>query len=422
MNHLAVATIVAKNHISMARVLAASFNEYHPDVPFFVLLADGNDGQFDPADEPFKLLALDDLTIPHPERFRLNYTQQELSYACTPYLLEALLERGYTAAAFLKQESLVLDDLSPVLSEVPRHPITLVPHLLEPLTGEDAAARELNILQSGIYNVGFLGVSDSPVARRFLVWWQDRVYRHCRHDVPGGMHFEQRWLDLAPVYFEGTHLVRDPGFNLGHWNLSEREVRVSAGGLTAGGSPLRFMRFSGFEPEQPEAVTRYNGRLEMGDIGPAADLFRRYARLLDEAGYQETGLWQYSYDSFDNGVGIPFVARQIYRELGVEAEAFGDPFETDGSGSFFSWLRKPVGRELQESARRASKGLSSGEGTGEGGLVSNLWQGVYDRRPDVRAAFPDLAGSDRGAFLDWAERYGMTEHGIPAAFHPKGRQ
>ncbi|MBI5870377.1 MAG: hypothetical protein HZB44_05375 [Actinobacteria bacterium] len=413
MNRLAVATIVAKNHISYARVLAESFREHHSDVPFHVLLADEIDGLFDPANEPFELLTLKDLSIPHQERFRFNYAQQELSYACTPYLLEMLLDRGFTAAAFLKQESLVLDDLSPVMSEMLRHPITLTPHLLEPLIGEDAAARELNILQSGIYNVGFLGVSDSTAARRFLSWWQDRVYRHCRHDVPGGMHFEQRWLDLAPVYFEGTHMVRDPGFNLGHWNLSEREVRVSASGLTAGGSTLRFMRFSGFEPEQPEAVTRYNGRLEMGDIGPAADLFRRYARLLDEAGYQETSLWKYSYDSFDNGVGIPFVARQIYRDLGVEAEAFGDPFESSGSAGYFNWLREPAGRE--------SINPSSSEGADDGGIVSNLWQGVYERRPDVRAAFPDLAGSDHSAFLDWAERYGINEHSIPEVFHPKGR-
>lgn len=414
MSRTVVATIVAKNYLSLARVLASSFREHHPDVPFFVLLADEIVGLFDPAEEPFELLALKDLSIPHPERFRFNYTQQEMSYACTPYLLEALLDRGFTAAAFFKQESLVLDDLSPVLTEMMRHPITLTPHLLKPLTGKDAAARELNILQSGIYNVGFLGVSESPAARQFLAWWQDRVYWHCRHDVPGGMHFEQRWLDLVPAYFEDVHLVRDPGFNLGHWNLSEREVRITAGGLTAGGSPLRFMRFSGFEPEQADAVTRYNERLNMGDIGPGAELFRRYAMLLAEAGYQETSQWPYSYTHFDNGVTIPIVARQLYRELGEATEAFGDPFEATGSASFFNWLRQPV--------ERGSIGSSANEGMDKVRNVSHLWQGVYDRRPDVREAFPDLTGSGCGAFLDWAESYGMNEHGIPEEFHPESRQ
>src|SRR3972149_10268722 len=108
MRDLAVATTVAKSYLSFARVLAASFLRHHPDIPFFVLLADEVDDYFVPAAEPFQLLRLADLKIPGIPGFRFRYSQQELTYAATGYLLSHLLDRGFTGAGFFTQESPVL--------------------------------------------------------------------------------------------------------------------------------------------------------------------------------------------------------------------------------------------------------------------------------------------------------------------------
>ena len=42
-------------------------------------------------------------------------------------------------------------------------------------------------------------------------------------------------------------------------------------------------------------VTRYSPRLDMSNVGPAAEVFRRYLGLLAKAGYQETKGWPYAY-------------------------------------------------------------------------------------------------------------------------------
>jgi hypothetical protein len=352
---MAVATIASKRDLALVRVLATSFQQHHTDVPFVVLLTDEVDGHFDPSSEPFRLVRLEELGIPNLPRFRFHYTQQELMYAATPYLLSHLLERGLTRVAYLKQESLVVGDLTPVLRLLDQHPIVLTPHLLTPLSGADGIERELNILQSGVYNVGFLGVSSTPVARAFLRWWQDRLFEHCRHDVPAGMHFEQRWLDLVPAFFEDVHVVRDPGFNVGHWNLPERQVALRGDAYTVDGEPCRFIRFSGFDPDHPGAVTRYYARLTMDNIGVAAGLFRRYVALLEAAGYHETKAWPYAYDRFDNGEPVTDECRQMYRELGPEADRFGDPLSTASSGCFLRWLerRRVVRDRLRRWVRRA---------------------------------------------------------------------
>jgi hypothetical protein len=398
---LVAGTIVAKPCLSLARVLARSFQAVHPGVPFFVLLADEVGGCFDPATEPFRLVRLDDLDIPAIERFRFHYTQQPLSYAATPYLLAHLLDAGAKRVVFFKQESLVLGDHSSFFDLLARHSIVLTPHLVAPLDGPDRLARELNILQSGIFNAGLLGVADSPATRLFLRWWQDRLHADCRHSVPEGIHYEQRWLDLVPGFFEGVHVLRDPAYNVGHWNLPERAVQVRHGRVFAGDRPCALFRFSGYRPEAPHTPTRYSPRLTWGNIGPARVVFERFRAALDAEGYGETSRWPYAYASFDNGVSIADTVRAIYRQLGDAVAAFGDPLRTAGDGSFFGWLNEPADGETDASRR-----------------VTRLWAAIHRARHDLQAAFPDVLGTDRERFLAWTVSYGLREHELTEAFVP----
>jgi len=393
----AACTIVAKNQFALARVLAGSFRAHHPDVPFFVLLADEIDGWFDPGREPFETVPLSALDIADSARFRFRYAQQPLSYACTPFLIEHLLDRGFARVLFFKQEGMVLGSHADVFDRLTRHPIVLSAHLIAPLDGRDAVARELNILQSGIFNVGLLGIAESDTARRFVRWWQDRVSSHCMHAVADGMHYEQRWLDLVPSYFEGSHVIRDPGFNVAHWNLPERAVHVDGDCVTVHGRPCRLFRFSGYDPESPTAPTRYADRLTWETVGPARSVFERYQRALLDAGHEETRTWPFAYGYFDDGTFVPDFVRRLYVQLGDEAARFHDPRAVNSTPSFFGWLNEPVDARLP--------------------IVSRLWHAVHGARRDLQDAFPDVLLADRERFIAWTHSSGEREHDIPSPFH-----
>jgi hypothetical protein len=393
---LAIGSIVTKSGLALARVLGHSLRQHHPELPFFVLLADEIDGWFDPEQEPFQLLRLHDLAIPDLRGLCFRYEPLTLSYALTPHLLAHLLDRGFPRAIFLKQESMLLGPQSAVFEQLGRHAILLTPHLLAPLSGDEAVGRELRVLQAGAFNGGFVGVTDSSSARELLSWWRDRLAFHCEHAVGRGQHWEQRFLDLVPALFEGVGVVRDPSCNVGHWNVTEREVDVREGELLVSGQPAGLFRFSGFDPDRPEAVTRHAERPRMTEIGAAALAFERYARALDAAGHAQTRHWPFAFASFDDGVAIPEVARALYRELGEGAARFGDPFQ-GGPGSFREWLGQPVA-----------------EGTG----VSRLCDAVWRLRSDLQEAFPDPPGEHNEAFLAWCRN---AEHGIPTEFVPGPR-
>ena len=249
-------TVVAKRELPLARALARSWREHHPERPFVVLLSDGLEDRVDPAAEPFELITLEELEVPGRDRLAFRYGRLALSHALTPWLLAELLDRGAGRALFIKQESLVVGPMAPVLDALGTSSIALTPHLLTPPGGADAVARELEVLRAGTINGGVVGVSSgaTPGLPRLVEDPAGAPLPPPRVDA--GMHWEQRWLDLVPALFGDVALVRDPGANIGHWNLAERHVEVRGAQVLVDGQPASLVRFSGHDPDTPEALTQ----------------------------------------------------------------------------------------------------------------------------------------------------------------------
>ena len=56
--------------------------------------------------------------------------------------------------------------------------IILTPHLTVPIE-DNYRLNELDILLAGVYNLGFIAISQNPTTRNFLEWWQKRLYENC---------------------------------------------------------------------------------------------------------------------------------------------------------------------------------------------------------------------------------------------------
>jgi hypothetical protein len=213
------------------------------------------------------------------------------------------------------------------------------------------------------------------------------------------MHYEQRWLDLVPALFDGVEVLRDPAYNVAHWNLPERTVTAHGDDVFVEGRPCRLFRFSGYSPDEPMSITKYSSRLTARNVGPARAVFERVRQALEEAGYQQSKSWPYAYGAFDNGVPVPDLARVLYLDLGDDAARFCDPLRASPPDSYFSWLNEHADAPSIDSRR-----------------VTRLWHAVYRTRQDLQSAFPDPFGADREAFLGWTAASGTGEHGIDERF------
>ncbi len=255
-----------------------------------VLLADEPSATAPREDEPFDLLTLDDLGCERGELHDLasRYEELQFSYSLTPVLIAHLLADGFDQVVFIKQESLVTGPLDPITSMLDLgHWLTLTPHMLGPAPGADGVERELNILQAGVYNGGIIGVRADPRSDQFLEWWWTRLRWHCRWDLEHGLHWEQRWLDLVPSLFGDVCVIRDPGCNIGHWNVTERNLELRAQTVWAQGQRASLLRFSGFDADSPLRLTRYNQRVQLEQAGTVGQLLKRYHRALIEEGFNQ---------------------------------------------------------------------------------------------------------------------------------------
>lgn len=322
----AACTIIAKNYLPMARVLADSWNRFHPGCPLFVLLLDSAQGFFNPAAEAFETIPVSELHITNLPGFLFKYTVLEASTAVKPYLMGYLFRRyAMDKLLYLDPDILILNSLDGLRNSLEEANVLLTPHLLSPLPADGRKQDDHDILQAGTYNLGFLGLRNGLESTQLLRWWSDKLYHQCIVSFENNLFVDQRWMDLTPGLFDGVQVLREPGYNVAYWNLHERAVSLK-NGVQVNGLPLHFFHFSGFDPDQPSVLSKYQDRYAMADIGVAQILYATYRDLLLERGWSESRTWTYGHGFFLNGVRIPASARRYYWSLGPEVHQLGNPF------------------------------------------------------------------------------------------------
>ncbi|UCH34628.1 MAG: glycosyltransferase [Armatimonadota bacterium] len=394
----AICTIASKNYLAHVRTLAESFRRFHPEVQVYLLLVDRLDGYFDPQNEPFTTVLLQDLSIRNSPGFRFQYTILELNTAAKPFFLEHLFEHcGHDKLLYFDPDIKFYAPVTPLFEALDSCSVTLIPHLTAPLL-DQAKPNERDILRAGAYNLGFIGLARAPVTIPLLRWWQDKLYRECLVDFDAGLFTDQRWMDLVPGMFEGVRVIRDPGYDVAYWNLQHQRIERRDGEYAVNGEPLRFFHFSGFNPANRDAISKHQDRYRLHDVPCLPELFDDYESDLKRHGYEDVKQWPYAFATFDDGCTIPKIARDLYREMRDDAERFGDPFRTDAD-SFYAWLNEPA----------------EGAGRGEP-VITNLALALWRRRIDLQQAYPYPPGKDREGLAVWLAAAGAQEYELDARF------
>ena len=444
----AFCTIIAKNYLAYARVLARSLRQHHPGVPFYVLLVDEPEGLFDAEAEPFTIVRLEEIALPRPREFCFRYDVLELSTAVKPFFLERLFARGHTRIVFLDPDVRVYRPLTMLLDERERWRMVLTPHLIEPLE-DDKHPGEREILLSGVYNLGFLALTRDAGVDAFLGWWKDRCEHDCVVDPPRGLFVDQRWMDLLPGMMDGVRILRDPTYNLAYWNLAHRRLEGPPEAPLVNGSPLHFIHFSGVDPLRPALLSRHQDRYRTVTEEPLLTLLQRYSAELLEHEHRICSRWPYTHGRFNDGYPIARVVRELFREQ--PPGRFPDPFGSDGGGSYVDWAVAPtretalsplgervygwwraaerpqpragarvrfpaLARTLRRLTGSAAPADTNGHSSPEASLAP-LAAWILSRRPDVRDSCTSTDGNlDRQRFLRWLASEGAAHHQLKPAW------
>jgi hypothetical protein len=342
MSDRAICTIITKSYLAYARTLAKSIAVHHPELALYVLLADRVDGYFDPDLEPFKIIYLEDLSNQDTiQQMCFYYTAFELCCALRGHLHEYMWEKTSAQSwLFLDSDIMVFQSLDSIFEQLQTGSILLTPHCTKPVSEEYISPHETTIIQVGLYNAGFLGIRRTEEARQFIIWFKSRLKKYGLNDLSRGQFVDQIWLSIVPLYFQNAALCSEPGANLGHWNLFERELtRNEAGVICANGQPVIFVHYSGWELENWEQVSKYAPMYKDKTPPLWGELAEVYRKSLLENGYYDLKELPYSFNYFSNAEPIPSDARRIQYESFVGGKNYQEfPFS---SPDFFSDILNP---------------------------------------------------------------------------------
>jgi glycosyltransferase involved in cell wall biosynthesis len=389
-----ICTIIARNYLAQARVLARSFKEHHPDGTCTVLVIDDPSGYIDPADEQFELLTLYDIGLPDVERMAAFYDIMELSTAVKPWLLRTLLDRpGVDSVSYLDPDIQVFAPLTRIEEEAKRHGMVLTPHFTTPLPRDELKPSEEDILLAGVYNLGFIGLGVGKTADELLVWWSERLESDCINEPAEGYFVDQRWIDLAPGFWPDLYLLRETTYNIAYWNFVTRTLETDGTGYTVDGEPLRFFHFSGYDPRRPRELSKHQNRIRMASHPALMRICDEYGERLKDAGYEEAATWPYGWEETADGLKIGKTVRGLFRESVEDGEFTDSLFDPAGAAKFRRNLTEPVAGTAEHKIGR---------------FAAQVWE----ERDDLRRAYPDIDGPDAAGYVEWLHAFG-PETGAP---------
>lgn len=320
-------TSICANYLPKARVLAKSVKAAHPDSRFIVCLLEREVPTDAQGDAPIDDIVLArNLGFAAFEPFIFKHAIVEASTAVKGQLFIHLMERYADERKFvyLDPDIKVFTPLAEVEAALDAHAIVLTPHLCHPEETLDAVRdNELSALQHGIFNLGFLAVARTAEADRFIRWWASRLEMYCYDDTPRGIFTDQKWIDLAPCYFE-VHILKHPGYNVAPWNLSRRRIEDTGGAYTVNGEPLRFYHFSGLDSGAGDRMTK---KYAPDPQDAMHGILAEYKGELEAAGQRTLGKTRWSYDDYRSGDRIDPHSRILYRELPGNARDRINPFD-----------------------------------------------------------------------------------------------
>lgn len=280
-------TICSNNYLPMARILGESILRHSPHVRFIIGLVDSMDGSIDyQAIGPFEILSVDAIGIPNFEHMALKYSIVELCTAVKPFYFRHLFNSSATVenlkVCYFDPDIAVYSPLKSIEETLDSAEILLTPHIMSPIALDAKHPGEHTFLNYGLYNLGFCGLRRGQVAERLLDWWSERLTEHCRNDVANGVFVDQLWMNFAPIFFDNVEISKHPGFNVGYWNLHERQLECRSGMWQVNTRwPLVFYHFSDLALNGAEDITKTPTRFTLHDRPELQSLFREYRFKLE---------------------------------------------------------------------------------------------------------------------------------------------
>ncbi len=312
-------TSICSNYIHKARCLAKSVKKNMPDAKFYVCLTEREvpksimDSCFD------EVILSKDMWKGNFNRYIFKHSIVEASTAVKGRFFQYLMEEHPEEDKFvyLDPDCYVYSDFVELKELLRKKPIVVCPHLLKPGNID----MELSSTAHGVYNLGFLAVNNSIEAKKFIDWWTERLYLFCYDDIKNGIFTDQKWIDLAPCFFD-VEIFKHSGYDFATWSLLGSKIEKIENEYYVEGEPLRFIHFSGYGKVVEKCMKDW-----LPDKSHLFyELYRQYALVHENNNTDRVSESKWDYAYYYSGEKINDTLRTRYRKNNDVMFSMEDPF------------------------------------------------------------------------------------------------
>lgn len=321
-NKMIIITTTSAGHLYKAKVMARSAKTYMPDAKIVTCLIEKELHPFDTnasatSDTPEgqaadlrrstllkgfeyfdEVVLAKNMGIPNFDKLAFKHSALEFSCILKYYTMIYAMKKYPNEKYFvyLDSDMKVYGPFVEVMSGFENNSIVLTPHRVDPDPWE-------HFLKDGTFNGGFFAVKRTEDGEKFLNWMTSRLSVKNYIDEEQGLFVDQKWLNLAPAYFD-VHILRHHGYNLAGWNLHEperKQINNIGGAYRVKDKYLRLIHFSGIGIFLERVI---NDWFPTNKTHPLFSLLDEYKNEWDEMGRSAIKNLPWSYDFFESGERI----------------------------------------------------------------------------------------------------------------------
>lgn len=324
----AVFTVCNIAYLPKALVLADSLAQHERTALNIILFDEKQALPFQPVNA--KITWIEDVGFPQWKQLAFMYDIIEFSTSLKPFIASKLLD-AHERVIFLDPDTAIYHSLDPIKRDLAENPVVLTPHYLEPQPDTETES-DLAMMRFGSFNLGFFAVRKSKEASSFLSWWHKRCIDFCFMESQFGLSTDQKWISIAPCFFDFLKISRNPGYNAAPWNTFERKITINEGSryIVNEKNPLVFFHFSNYDHNDPQYLNK-RASIETGINYPILEeLSLNYSKALRLYEKEFTN-HPYSFDYMSDGSYISPTLRRAYACVRNELPGGTiDPFDSEG--------------------------------------------------------------------------------------------
>lgn len=331
--NFSVFTVCNIAYLPKALVLAESLFRFHGKKLDVVIFDEKQEFEYPP--EHINVQWVGDLGAPKWRELAFMYDIIEFSTSLKPFIALQLLKQN-NKVVFLDPDTAICSPIDPILADLDLNPVVLTPHYRKPQPDTDYES-DLGMMRFGSFNLGFFAVRKSAQAEDFLQWWSRRCIDFSFMESQFGLSTDQKWVSIAPCFFDFLKISFDSGYNAAPWNTFERTISQFKNDhyFLDDGSRLIFFHFSNFDHSDPQYLNKRASSEKNNSYELLEKLGVEYSKIL-RAMESKVQKISYSYDYMSDGSYISPTLRRAYVSVRSEFPQGHNPFASDGPVGIFA--------------------------------------------------------------------------------------